>query len=440
VIETGDGLPRLVVPPPGPASRAWAERLARVEARSVTWRGPDFPVFWSAARGSNVEDADGNVYVDLTSAFGVAVAGHAHPEVTGAIREAAGRLVHGMGDVHPPIAKVALLERLSDLSPWSETRGIFASTGSEAVEIALKTAQLATGRSGVLAFEGGYHGLTFGALSVTSRDDFRRPFQDRLFGPAEFVPFPSTAESSKPSLEALDRAFDRADAAGTPIGAVIVEPLQGRGGIRVPPPGFLGALVARTRKSGAVVIFDEIFTGLGRTGALLALMHEDVAPDLLCLGKALGGGLPLSVCLGSREVMDAWPESKGEALHTSTFLGHPLACSAGLALLDVLEKEELPTRSRVEGARLLAALSDALAGFDAVAELRGRGLCVGIQLAGGTGSAARLAVRLLQEGFITLPAGPAGDVLELTPPLTIDRAQLDAAVEALIRAIRDVRP
>jgi 4-aminobutyrate aminotransferase/(S)-3-amino-2-methylpropionate transaminase len=216
-----------------------------------------------------------------------------------------------------------------------------------------------------------------------------------------------------------------------------VEPVQGRGGIRVPPPGFLAGVVARARKAGAVVIFDEIFTGLGRTGVLLALHEEGVVPDLLCLGKALGGGLPLSVCLGPPEVMDAWPESTGEALHTSTFLGHPLACSAGLALLDVVEEEGLVERSRSEGERLASSLGDALAGSDAVVEVRGRGLCLGVQLAGGAGSAARLAVRLLQAGFITLPAGPDGDVLEITPPLTASRAQLDAAVEAVAQGVRD---
>jgi 4-aminobutyrate aminotransferase-like enzyme len=217
---------------------------------------------------------------------------------------------------------------------------------------------------------------------------------------------------------------------------VIVEPLQGRGGIRVPPAGFLAGVVARAWNAGALVIFDEIFTGLGRTGALFALREEGVVPDLLCLGKALGGGLPLSVCLGPPEIMDAWPESTGEALHTSTFLGHPLACAAGLALLDVIDDEGLPERSRAEGARLAESLAHALAGFGEVVEVRGRGLCLGVQLADGPGSAARLAVRLLGEGFITLPAGPDGDVIEITPPLTISREQLDAAVEAIARAIR----
>jgi 4-aminobutyrate aminotransferase-like enzyme len=436
MIDTGDALPRMVVRPPGPVSHRWAERLARVEARSVTWRTADFPVFWSAARGSNVEDADGNVYVDLTSAFGVAVAGHAHPKVTEAIRESAGRLVHGMGDVHPPRAKVALLERLRDLSPWPEARGIFASSGSEAVEIALKTAQLATGRSGVVAFDGGYHGLTLGALSVTSREDFRRPFRDRLLSSVEFVPFATEPASVEGCLQALDRAFVLAAAHGDPVGAVIIEPLQGRGGIRVPAPGFLAEVVERARKAGAVAIFDEIFTGFGRTGAVFALREEGVVPDLLCLGKALGGGLPLSVCMGPPEVMDAWPESTGEALHTSTFLGHPLACAAGLALLAVLEEEGLPERSRVEGAKLASSLAAALAGCDRVVEVRGRGLCLGVQLAEGPGSASRLAVRLLQQGYITLPAGPDGDVLEIIPPLTISREQLDASVDAIDRTVR----
>ena len=389
MIETGDELPRLVVRPPGPASRAWADRLARVEARSVTWRRDDFPVFWSAARGSNVEDADGNVYVDMTAAFGVAVAGHGHPTVTAAIREAAGRLVHGMGDVHPPIAKVALLERLSALSPWLETRGIFASSGSEAVEIALKTAQLATDRPGILAFEGGYHGLTFGALSVTSRNDFRRPFQSRLFGPTEFVPFPTMSESPGACLEALDRAFDSAEARGTPIGAVIVEPLQGRGGVRVPPPGFLEGLVARTRKAGALAVFDEIFTGTRANRRSPGASTRGSGTGSPLSRKSTRRGPPVERL--PRSSGTSWTHGPSPPVRRSTLRRSWATRSRvrrGWLCSTFWRKRSCPRGPgrRERGSRV--SLGEALAGVDSVAELRGRGLCVGIKLAGGVGSAA----------------------------------------------------
>jgi 4-aminobutyrate aminotransferase-like enzyme len=162
-------LPRLPVRPPGPASRALAERLRAVESRNVTFLSEDWPIFWEEAAGSNVRDADGNVYVDLTGGFGVALLGHSHPAVVEAVRSQVGRLIHAMGDVHPPALKVELLEALASICPWEGARGVLASTGSEAVEIGLKTAQLATGRAGVLAFEGAYHGLTLGSLAATSR-------------------------------------------------------------------------------------------------------------------------------------------------------------------------------------------------------------------------------------------------------------------------------
>ena len=362
--EFGSLLPSVVTRPPGPRSRALGDRLREVESRNVTFLSENLPVFWEAAAGSNVRDVDGNIYLDFTGAFGVALAGHAHPRIRAALEEQSARLIHGMGDVHPPELKLELLERLTGLSPWGETRGVLASSGSEAVEIALKTAELYTGRSGVLAFEGGYHGLTLGSLAVTGRADFRSPFRGRLHDKVAFAPFPSQGDSeglgvaegtgvADVTLEEVERILAGNGPFDDPIGSVVIEPIQGRAGGRVPPPGFLSRLAELTRAAGALLVFDEIFTGFGRTGTLFALDHEDVVPDLLCVGKALGGGLPLSACLGSHGVMDAWPESTGEALHTSTFLGHPLSCATALAFLAVLEEEALVSRAAALGDRML---------------------------------------------------------------------------------------
>lgn len=447
--ELGSLLPHLPVPPPGPATRALARRLRAVESRNVTFLGDDFPVFWTEARGANVRDADGNVYLDLTGAFGVALAGHAHPRITEAIRRQAGILIHAMGDVHPAEVKVRLLERLGGLTPWDDPRTVLASAGSEAVEAALKTALLATGRPGIVAFEGSYHGLTLGALATTARDDFRNPFRPRLYPGVRFVPFPTEEEDLVRSLDALDRALEAGDAARHSVGAVIVEPIQGRGGVRVPPPGFLEGVAGRARDAGALFILDEVFTGMGRTGDLFAFQHEGVAPDLLCLGKALGGGLPLSACIGPAAIMDAWPESTGEALHTSTFLGHPLACASALAFFDVLDAEDLPGRSRVAGDQLRSLLEEELEGVPHVGPVRGRGLLLGVELlgspgaeTGGSGPApwpgggARMATAALREGLLVLPAGERGEVVELTPPALVGDGQLRWATEALGRILR----
>jgi 4-aminobutyrate aminotransferase-like enzyme len=400
--------------------------------------GEGFPVFWEEASGASVRDVDGNVYLDLASAFGAAFAGHAHPVIKAAVAEQAARLAHGMGDVHPPAPKLALLERLARLAPWPDAKAVLGTSGSEAVEVALKTAQLATGRPGVLAFEGGYHGLTLGSLAATDRDLFRRPFERRLFHGVARAPYPTAREGARGLEDALDRVA-RALAAGAgngdAIGAVIIEPVQGRGGIRVPAEGFLRGVAERARAAGALLIADEILTGFGRTGRMFAHEHDGVAPDLLCVGKALGGGLPVSACLGPARVMDAWPESEGEAIHTSTFLGHPIGCAAAIAFLDVVEGEGLVRRAEELGTTLLVGFRRGLEGVAGVVDVRGRGLLLGIELAR-DGAAAEVAERALRRGLITLPAGPRGEVLEIAPPATLGEAQLDHALDAVTEVVR----
>lgn len=449
----GHLLPEVSVPPPGPASREMARRLARVESRNVTHLTSGFPIFWQAARGANVLDVDGNVYLDLTGAFGVSVAGHGAPAVMEEIRAQSEYLVHGMGDVHPPARKLELMESLSRLAPWPDTRIILGSSGSESVEAALKTALLATGKPGIVAFEGAYHGLTLGSLAATARELFRERFTHRLYPGVRFVPYPDPVrmgpEAADRSLEALSRALEEG-VGGDEVGAVILEPIQGRAGVRIPPAGFLAEVARVARQRGAVLIFDEIFTGLGRTGTLFAFQSEGVIPDLLCLGKGLGGGLPLSACLGSREVMDAWPPSDGEAIHTSTFLGNPLACAAGVALLETLEGEGLVDRSAVMGARLLEVLRDGLGVLDTVLEVRGRGLFLGIELADPetrgpmAGSAVTVAGEALKRGILVLPAGESGHVLEISPPLTITEEQVGwvgwELVDLVTSTLRSLRP
>ena len=444
----GSLLPAVKVPPPGPISRSMAQRLSEVETRNVTFLSEDVPIFWEEARGANVRDPDGNVYLDLSGAFGVAIAGHAHPAVVDRISAQAGRLVHGMGDVQPPSAKLELLEALIALAPWADARATLSSTGSEAVEIALKTALLASGRSGIVAFQGSYHGLTVGSLATTSRSHFRGLFSERLYPGVAFAPFPDPrveGESDR-SLEIVEDLLSRGTPTGDAVGCVIVEPIQGRGGVRIPPPDFLGRLANLTASFEAILVFDEIFTGFGRTGTLFALQHEGVLPDVVCLGKTMAGGLPLSACVGGRAVMEAWPPSDGEAIHTSTFLGHPLACASALAFMEVLEEEHLVERAASLGESLLLELRAELEGMPWVADVRGRGLLLGIELADPDGDgpwregAAAVAVAALKEGVIVLPAGELGEVVELAPPAVLTEEQAGWAVKTLARVIREIAP
>ena len=413
----------------------WAARLSRVESRNVTFlKRP--PPFWTDASGSRVRDAAGTTYLDFTGAFGVAFAGHRHPMVLERIRKQTERLVHGMGDIHPPAVKVEFLEQLAAWMPWPESRAILGLSGSDAVEGALKTAQLATGHLGVIAFEGSYHGLTLGALATTHREHFRRPFTDRLVDHVHYLPFPASPHGAERVLEEASTVLSRRTP--VPFGAVIVEPIQGRAGVRIPPDGFLTRLGERARAGGALLIADEIFTGMGRTGALLGCEHDGVVPDLVCVGKALGGGMPLSACVGPAEVMDAWPASTGEAIHTSTFLGHPLCCAGGLGFLAALEAENLIDRARRLGAWAVDYVCTELRGHRGVVEVRGRGLMLGIELRRdeGVAPAAKVSEQALDRGLIVLPAGEEGQVVELTPPATITRPELESGLETLVNTIR----
>lgn len=422
--------PALRTAVPGPESRALAERLAQVESRNVTALDP-VPIFWESAQGAQLWDVDGNRFVDLTAAFGVANVGHAHPEVTRALTSQATTLLHGMGDVHPPRVKVELLERLATLYPKGASgdppavRAVLSSSGSDAVETAIKTAMLATGRAGLLAFEGAYHGLSFGALDATWRQDFREPFAARLPDRTRFVPY-----------DDLDAVARVANEAPNEIGAVIVEPVQGRGGERVPSDGFLRGLRSICDEAGWLLVADEIYTGLGRTGAVFACDHEAVVPDLLCVGKGLASGMPLSACMGRAEVFDAWPRSEGEALHTQTFLGHPASCAAAVASLDVSARLDLPARAAKLGDELRERLRSGLEGVASVVEVRGRGLMIGIECALPAVSLAATGA-LLERGFVLLPSGDGGRVLSLTPPLVIDRDALLLSGDAIVDVLRE---
>lgn len=416
--------PELVTELPGPRSRALAARLRQVESRNVTCLAPTPPVFWERACGTNVWDVDGNRFLDLGGAFGVANVGHAHPRVVAAVQEAAERLLHAMGDVHPPAAKVALLEALAARFPGGgPARAVLGSSGADAVEAALKTALLASGRPGVVAFEGAYHGLALGALDATWRRDFRQPFAARLPGATVFARYGDA--------EDVRRA---AGASPLPVGAVLVEPVQGRGGVRIPPDGFLAALRALCDREGWLLVLDEIYTGFGRTGRWFACEHAGVVPDLLCVGKGLASGMPLSACLGRAETMDAWPISRGEALHTQTFLGHPPSCAAALACLAVLAEEKLVERSAEVGAFALAHLRAHLASRKGVHEVRGLGLMIGIEC-DGPERAARACADALRRGVILLPSGDDGRVLCVTPPLTIDREALRLGLDRLVETL-----
>ena len=414
--------------------------LRAYESRNVLFTDPDgsWPIVWERAKGVNVWDADGGKYLDLTAAFGVAAAGHANANVVKAGQQQMAKLLHAMGDVHPHALKAELARELSRITfeRWSDGKKtgktIFCNSGFEAVEAALKTAMITGGKYGVIAFNGAYHGLGYGALNVTHREFFRSPFRLQLREFANFVPFPTKTSDLAVVETLISRLFQRGW-----VGAILVEPVQTRGGINVPPPGFLPMLRKLCDKHGALLILNEIYTGFGRTGKWFACEHSGVVPDLICLGKALTGGFPLSACVGRADIMDAaWPPSKGEAVHTSTFLGHPVGCAMALAQISEIRRLKLCERSAKLGEFLLEQLSILHPPSSILASVRGFGLMAGVELRLPDGkpatAAALTAIKaLLHNGYILLPEGEHSNVISFTPPLTITKAQLAKAVVAL---------
>jgi 4-aminobutyrate aminotransferase-like enzyme len=437
-------------------TRETLDLLRCYESRNVTFIEPDgsWPIVWRRAKGVHVWDADGKKYLDLTAAFGVANAGHANPYVVRAGQEQMSSLLHAMGDVHPHSLKAELARELSRVTfeRWTQSakrtgKTIFCNSGFEAVEAGLKTAFLATGKPGVIAFEGAYHGLGYGALNATHRDHFRSPFREQLREFASFVPFPTDSpvnpwdrsdfsNSTPLPLRALETAMER-EFRTKAIGAVLVEPIQVRGGINIPPPGFLPILRRVCDQHQAVLIFDEIYTGFARTGKWFACEHWQSIPDLICLGKALTGGFPLSACVGRADLMDsAWPVGTGEAIHTSTFLGHPTGCAMALAQIAEIKRLKLVERSENLGQVLVSELTQIVQKRTDLRLLaRGIGLLAGVELrtqdgTPATGLSIALIKQMLRSGFILLPEGEHSNIISFTPPLTISERQLRSTTSA----------
>jgi 4-aminobutyrate aminotransferase/(S)-3-amino-2-methylpropionate transaminase len=390
-------------------------------------------IVYATALGANVVDVDGNRYVDLAAGFGAQLLGHRHPTVQRALVLESERLHQALGDLYPSDAKVSLVERLSRLHPDPEARVIVAQSGSDAVTAALKTAALATKKPGVLAFSGAYHGLGYAPLAACGlRESYRAPFSPQLNPRVWFVDYPASPEAARGALARAAEAF-----AAESIGAVLVEPILGRGGVVPPPDGFLAELAELAERHEALFIADEIWTGLGRSGALLRSLATGVVPDLVCLGKGLGGALPVSAVVGRGSVMQAW-RSPDEVVHTSTYAGAPLGAATALATLDVLEREALPARSAELGERWKRELEGALA-FAPELAVRGAGLMLGIDLAARPGGASAVLRGLLGRGYIATAGGGGREVLVLTPPLTISEPLLTGATRAIADAVREAR-
>jgi len=368
------------------------------------------PVALVEGRGSRVRDIEGREYTDLTAGWGVTCLGHCHPALVAAIADQAGRLMQTTNWFYT-LPQLDLIERLADLAPAAITRAFVVNSGTEAVEGALKLAHRATGRAKFISTTNSFHGRTLGALSVIGQAKHRDPYRALLPEPVA-VPFGD--------VRAAEVAIDR-DCA-----AFIIEPIQGEGGVNVPPPGYLAALRRFCDAVGALLIFDEVQTGIGRTGRMFALEHEGVIPDVVTLGKGLGGGFPVAAFLTSEAV--AATVSLGD--HGTTFGGSPLACAAANAVLRAIEAEKLVERSASLGDRLLARLRDfAREHPETAEEARGRGLLLGLALRDEK-RASTLSLRALERGVLVNVT--AGRVIRFFPALNIPEDELWPAVDTVL--------
>ncbi len=376
------------------------------------------------AEGVYVWDSKGRKFIDFLGGYGVFNFGHRHPRIVQAVIEQL--------DAMPLSSKIMmnrkqaeLAQKLAEITPKSIEKFFFCNSGTEAVEGALKIARLATGRKGVIYTEEGFHGKTAGSLSATGRKRYREPFEPLLTNFLE-VPFGDAS--------ALEQACESANGE---ICAFIVEPIQGEGGIRVPPEGYLKDVREITRKAGVLLVLDEVQTGLGRTGKVFACEHEAVAPDLIVLGKALGGGVvPLASFGGTEQVWQKLEEDP--LLHTSTFGGNPLACSAGVSAIEVLLKEKLAKRAEEIGSGFLSRLREICGGYrELIREVRGKGLMVGIDFAD-RDFAELFIASLIKAGILVAFALNAPQVVRLEPPLNTPEPVFEEVLSGVSQALSQV--
>jgi 4-aminobutyrate aminotransferase/(S)-3-amino-2-methylpropionate transaminase len=415
---------------PGPRSRAVVERIERTIASPLTLT---FPVVVESALGATLTDVDGNTFIDFTGGVGTLNVGHSHPDVVAAMHEQIDRFTHTDFTIVPYEVYVTLAERLIELAPIEgPVKAAFFNAGTEAVENAVKFARAYTKRSGVIAFEGAFHGRTFMSLSLTSKS---RPYKEGLgpFAPEVYrVPFPYEYRGidAEDALAALERAFTT-QVAPTNVAAIVLEPVQGEGGFVPAPAEFLQGVRKICDRHGIVFVADEVQTGFGRTGRFFALDHAGVHADLVCVAKSIANGLPLSGVLGRAEIMDA-PAPGGVG---GTFVGNPVAQAAALAVLDVIEDEGLVERSATMGATIRARMLAWQERWPAIGDVRGLGSMLAIELVADRATkkpapelAQAVVAAALERGLLLITCGIYGNCIRVLVPLAIPTAELEEAL------------
>ena len=427
---------------PGPRSVEILERKRRVVAEPLSLY---LPIVVDHASGALVTDVDGNVFLDFTGGVGCLNVGHASPLVIEAVREQAARFLHTDFTVLPYEVYVELAERLCAVAPiGGETRVALFNTGAEAIENAVKIARAATRRTAVIAFDGAFHGRTLMAMSLTSKT---HPYKAGLgpFAPEVYrVSFadPYRGPGATEALRGLEHAFTTRVAAEH-VAAIVFEPVQGEGGFVVPPAEFVQGLRRLCDEHGILLVADEVQTGFCRTGRFFAMEHFGVEPDLLTMAKSIAGGLPLSAVVGKAAVMNA----PADSAIGGTFPGNPVACAAGLAVLDTIEQEGLLERAQLVGAEIRARMETWRERFHAIGDVRGLGAMLAIELVRDRETkepapelAAAVSDAALERGLLLLKAGVHGNCIRVLVPLVIAEAELDEALDVWEESLAAVLP
>ena len=435
-------------PYPGPKARAIIERMRRVEGAGPR-TGAGEPLVVDHATGATLIDPDGNRFTDLAGSFAAATIGHSHPDVVAAVAAQIGVASH-VSTAAVSEQRVGFEEDLLAIVPRELDRVLLGISGADANDIAIRLARSLTGRREVLAFSGGYFGRAGGVVGLNGKWAFRSKVG--VDADAHFLPYPDpyrwpdtfggSSGTGAAALDLVRLALEDPGSGIGPLAAIIVEPIQGNGGIVRPPDGFLAGLRGLADTHGITLIFDEIQSGFGRSGRLWASEHDAVVPDLMTVGKGIGGGLALSAVVGRAAHMSHWTPGS----HTSTFLGNAVNLAAGRAAIAVMCRERLWERSADLGTRLLERLRSGLDGDPSVGDIRGFGLFIGIELVRDRATkepdgemAAVVRAQAFDAGVIVAAAGRYEQVVKISPPLTIDEGLANEAVDVVIDAIRRSR-
>lgn len=421
--------PRLVTELPGPNARALIESDGKVTSPSLPRAYGFVP---ARGAGAILEDVDGNVLLDFNAGIAVCSTGHAHPAVVEAIREQASKLLHySASDFYLP-AYVEMCTRLDEIAPMpGPTRSFLTNSGTEAVEAAMKLARHATGRQYIIAFFGSFHGRSYGSVSLTaSSAKYKQGFGPMLPGIVH-APYAgslfSTADLRHPDAPGyIEEILFKRVVPASEVAAIVFEPVLGEGGYVVPPREWVEHLRALCDEHGILLVADEVQSGMGRTGMMWAIEHFGVEPDILLCGKGIASGMPLGAMTARAEIM-TW----GKGAHGSTFGGNPVSCAAGLATIDLIEKE-LAAHAEQVGGMILAALKDLPDRYEDIADVRGLGLMIGIEFSS-TEIAEAVQADCFRRGLLVLRAGDAS--VRLAPPMVITEAQAHAGLRILSASI-----